>query len=350
MRRRIGRTGMFLPALLLLAMAGCDKGQNGGSATPASNASGGAPGQTGGTKPRKIVFIFKSAGQYSEACRKGADQAGQELKPQGVTVEYLAPDKADVAKQIAMMDQLIAQRADAIVISPNDDKAIVPMVKKAMDSGVKVFTWDSDAPASQRIFYVAAADDVKIGTDIAEALAKDIGGKGKVQIVSGGPGANNLNLHVKGMEQGFAKYPGITLIKPYIYNDDNDVKARSMAVAAFQKDPDIAGFACANSPSPPAVAEAVTSQGKIGKVKVWGLSLPSLTKDYLKSGAISGIMLWDPAKLTYLTAILANNYLNGKQPEDGADFPNIGKISYKDGHVLMPGVTFTKENVDQFNF
>jgi rhamnose transport system substrate-binding protein len=334
--------------LVGLGLGACNK--NNSAPSPPVVTSGGPPAQPAPTKDKRIVFIFKSAGQYSEACKKGQEQANEELKPQGVTVEYRAPDKADVGKQIAMVEQLIAEKADAVVISPNDAKAIEPIVKKAMDAGVKVFTWDSDAPTSARIFYVAAADDVQIGMDIAEALAKDLGDRGKVQIMSGGRAADNLNLHVDGMKKGFAKYPGIKLIEPIIYNDEDTAKANSLAKQAFQKDPDLAGFACANSQSPPAAGEAVTAMGKIGKVKVWGLSLPSLTKPYLKSGAISGVMLWDPAKLTYFTAKLVNDYLNGKPPENGADVPNIGKISYKNGKVIMPGITFTKDNVEQFNF
>lgn len=329
-----------------MILAGC-------SGKEASTGPTTGPGPTkpaGGSANRKIVFIFKSIGQYSEACKKGAQQANDELKSKGVTVEYLAPDKADVSAQIAMMEKLIADKVDAIVISPNNADAIVPIVKKAMDNNVKVFTWDSDAPKSQRIFYVAAADDVQIGVDIGDALAKDIQGQGKVIISSGGRAADNLNLHVKGMEEAFKKYPGITVLKPYIYNDEDDSKARSMAVAALSKDPDLKGFACANSQSPPAAGEAVTQLNKIGQVKVWGLSLPSLTKTYLKSGAISGVMLWDPGKLTYFTAKLANDYLDGKQPKDGDEVPGIGKISYKNGKVIMPGITFTKDNVDQFNF
>ena len=299
-------------------------------------------------RERRIAFVFKVDGLlYSEVCKRGAKQAAKEL---GIRVDYLAPDKAEVGKQIAIVEQLIAEKTDAIVISPNDADAIVPVIRKAMEAGTKVFTWDSDAPKSERIFYVAAADDVKIGEDIAHALAKDIGEKGKVQIVSGGRGAANLNLHVEGMEKAFAQYPQITLVKPYIYNDDDNQKARTMAIAALQKDPDIVGFACANSPSAPAVGEALTGLKKIGQVKVWGLALPSETREYLKSGAVSGLMLWDPAKLTYFTAKVVNDYLDGHQPQDGAQVEGIGTVKFSNGVVLIPGVTITKENVDQFDF
>jgi ABC-type sugar transport system substrate-binding protein len=345
MRRFIKPLYSLLALGLIFGLFACGKNE------PQPPGPGKTAEKTPESKPsRRIVFIFKSAGQYSEACRKGADQANSELSAQGVKVEYFAPEKAEVGKQIQYMDQLIAQKADAIVISPNDEEAIVPIIKKAMDNGVKVFTWDSDAPASQRIFYVAAADDVQIGVDIAEALAKDLGGRGKVAVMSGGRTAANLNLHVQGVVKGLKKYPGITILQPYVYNDEDVAKATGLAVAAFQKDRDIAGFACVNSQGPPGVGEAVTKLGKIGQVKVWGLSLPSQTRQYLKSGALSGIKLWDPGKLTYLTAKLVADYLDGKQPQDGAEYPGIGKISYKDSKVIMPGVTFTKDNVDQFDF
>lgn len=58
----------------------------------------------------------------------------------------------------------------------------------------------------------------------------------------------------------------------------------------------------------------------------------------------------EPAKLTYLTARLVNDYVDGNQPKDGAEYPGIGKITVKKGVVLMPTATITKENVAEFNF
>ncbi|MEP6756007.1 MAG: autoinducer 2 ABC transporter substrate-binding protein [Chthonomonadales bacterium] len=347
MKRSIGNIFMLAGVVAIAALSGCGDKPDAGS--PSSPTKDTGTSTTGG-KSKRIVFVFKSAGQYSEVCKTGAMRANDELKAQGVTVDYFAPEKAENAKQVQYIEQMIAAKADAIIISPNDAQAIVPVLKKATDAGVKVYTWDSDAPTSARRFYVAASEDVKIGVDIAESLAKDLGGKGKVAIMSGGRGAANLNLHVQGVEEGLKKFPGITVIKPYIYNDEDQNKAVDMAKAAFQKDPDIAGFAGVNSQAPPGIGEAVKQLGKTGKVKVWGLALPSATKDYLHHGDVSGVMLWDPAALTYLTAILVNDDLGGKAPQDGKEYPGIGKISVKGPAVVMPGMTFTKDNVDKFNF
>lgn len=343
--------------LAALSLSACNSSSQGGGAAPSgggpnTTTSAGKSGVEGGAKT--IAFVFKSASPYSEACKRGALQANDELKASGVTVEYYAPDSGDNLKQVQQIDQLIASKVAAVVVAPNDAKGILPILKKAADAGIKVYTWDSDAPGSPRLFYVAAVDDVGIGVDIAENLAKELNGKGKVAIMSGGRAAANLNLHVQGVEQGLAKYPGITILKPYLYNEEDQNKAVELAKTAFQKDPDIAGFAGVNSQAPPGIGEAVRQLGKTGKVKVWGLALPSQTKDYLKKGELSGVILWDPAKLTYLTAMLVKDDLDGKKPEDGKDFPGIGKLkvttSAEGTMVLMPSTTFTKDNVDQYNF
>ncbi|MDH7482441.1 MAG: autoinducer 2 ABC transporter substrate-binding protein [Armatimonadota bacterium] len=302
------------------------------------------------TRKRKIVFVMKLVGiPYTNACERGMKKAAEEL---GIEASFLGPPgAADIIKQINIIEDQISAGVDAIVVSPNDDKAIIPVIEKATKMGIKVFTWDSDAPASKRIFYVAAADDVGIGRDIIDRIAKDIGGKGKVAIMSGGPNALNLNLHIKGVEEGAKKYPGIKIVTPYLYNNDDQQQAITAAVTMLQRHPDLAAFACVNSPGVPGVARALIQTGKEGKVKVWGLSLPSENRDYIKKGIVNGLILWDPAKLTYLATKLVNDYLDGKKPVDGMTVPGIGKLKVsKDGVIIMPGVVITKENVDQFDF
>ena len=301
-------------------------------------------------RKRTIVFVFKLVGiPYGNVCERGAKNAAKDL---GINVKFCGPAKGgDVPGQIRIIETQISRGVDAIVISPNDPNSVKPVIAKAMRRGIKVFTWDSDAPGTERIFYVAAADDVGIGEDIMDKLAKDIGGKGKVGIMSGGQGALNLNQHVEGVMNGLKKYPKIELAKPIIYNDEQPQKAQSGVAGLLQRYPDLAGIACVNSPSPPGAARAIIAAGKAGKVKIWGLSLPSENKQYIKDGVVSGLILWDPAKLTYLTAKLVNDYLDGKRPVDGMEVEGIGKLKVgKNGIIIMPGVVITKENVEQFDF
>jgi ABC-type sugar transport system substrate-binding protein len=348
---RLRRT--YLPIVALasaLALTGCSKEQPAGNADSTGKPAPAAP-QSGGAK-KKIVFVFKIGGiSYSEACKAGAEQANAD-PALNADVSYQASTEGTAAQQRNIIEQAIVGHADAIVVSPVDAKAIVPAIDKATAAGIQVFTWDADAPDSKRKFYVAAVDDVQIGTDIADALANSIDKKGKVLIFSGQRTAENLNKHVQGMETGFKKYPGITVVQPYYYNDDDKGKSVNMAVTALQANPDAVGIACANSVSPPAAGEAIQKLNLIGKVKVWGLALPSETASYLKQGSVTGLYLWDPKQLTYLTARLVKDALDGKMPQDGEELSGVqGKLSVKGPVVTLPlRLEINKGNVDQLGF
>ncbi|MCW3095289.1 MAG: monosaccharide transporter substrate-binding protein family [Chthonomonadaceae bacterium] len=349
---RLG-TRLFLLGLAVLALAGCSKETttstppSSGNPMPTSGAS--TPPTSSGAK-KKIVFVFKVGGiSYSEACKAGAQQANDD-PALNVEVTYQAPTEATAAAQNSIIEQAIISKADAIVVSPNDADAIIPSIKKATDAGIKVFTWDSDAPKSARTFYVRAADDVQIGADILDAVAKSAGDKGEILVFSGGRTAANLNLHLQGIEDAAKKLPGVTLVQPFIYNDDDKSKATTMAVQALQAHPHAVGIACVNSPSPAAAGEALHKLNLIGKVKVWGLGLPSETKSYLKDDSVTGLYLWDPQKLTYETAKLVKNALDGNAPKDG-DKLGDGTVIVKDGVVTLPlRLEINKGNVDNLKF
>ena len=346
-------TVLMFGTLTLAVLSGCT------SEKPASQTSSGTPSSagstTGGTATsggkKKIVFVFKSSGSaYSEACKRGAEQANGDASL-NAEVQYLAATEGTSEKQSQIVEQAIVSKADAIVVAAVDSKAIVPALNKAEEAGIKVFTWDSDAPASKRGFYVAAVGDVEIGAAIMDSLAKSMGSEGKVLVVSGHDTAENLNLHIQGVEEAAKKNPKIVLAKPYIYNKENNADAVSLVTQALQANPDIKGIAGINSLAPPSSGEAIRKLNLIGKVKVWGLALPSQTKDYLKDDSVTGIYLWDPQKLTYYTAKLVREALDGKMPKDGDELKGEGKIAVKDGIVTLPlKVEITKENVEKFPF
>jgi ABC-type sugar transport system substrate-binding protein len=354
--RNTGRTiaGLLATGLCALLLAGCSKEENKPAETGQPPVQGTAPAQTGtatGAR-KKIVFVFKIGGiSYSEACKAGAEQANSDPAI-NAEVTYQASTEGTAEKQVDIINQAIVNKVDAIVVSPVDAKAIVPALESADKAGIQVFTWDADAPDSKRKFYVAAVDDVQIGTDIADALAKSIGEKGKVLIFSGQRTAENLNKHVQGMEEGFKKYPNIKVAQPYYYNDDDKGKAVSTAVTALQANPDAAGIACANSVSPPSAGEALRKTNNIGKIKVWGLALPSETKAYIKDGSVTGLYLWDPKQLTYLTAKLVKDALDGKMPQDGQELSGVpGKLSVKGPIVTLPlRLEINKDNIDKMTF
>ena len=78
---------------------------------------------------------------FFEAAAKGAEEAAAEIG--GMEVIYTAPTATTAEGQIEIINSLIAQNVDAIAISANDPDALVPALKKAMDRGITVISWDS---------------------------------------------------------------------------------------------------------------------------------------------------------------------------------------------------------------
>jgi rhamnose transport system substrate-binding protein len=83
---------------------------------------------------------------YFAATEKGAKEAVAELKGTSVGIDSLhtGPTVANSDEQIRMVDDLVAQKPDAIIIAPSNSDAMVPVAKKAKASGVKVITYDAD--------------------------------------------------------------------------------------------------------------------------------------------------------------------------------------------------------------
>lgn len=331
----MNRLFLVVAAALAAAVPGC--------ARPGGD---GAPDGQG--RPH-VVFIFKVLGiPYADSLKKGADRASREL---GMRAELLGPATGnDIQGQINLIEDQIARKVDAIVVSPNDADSVRPALRRAEREGIAVYAWDADASEDARRFYVAGCDDVQIGVDIAERLARDLGGKGKVAIMTGGLTAKNLMLHVEGVRKGLKKYPAITVVEPLLANNDQKDQAIKGAISILQKHPDLAGFACVSSPGAPGVAEALLQTGKAGKVKVWGLSLPSEIREHVKNGVVSGAILWNPADLTFATAYLVKQDLEGQKPRDGQEIPGVGRIRVKGTQVLIPGVVITKDNIDRLDF
>ena len=106
------------------------------------------------------------------------------------------------------------------------------------------------------------------------------------------------------------------------------------------------------SPAAPGAAEAVT-QSRRTDVKVIGVSLPNDNKKYVHAGITDDIVLWDTANLGYLTVLAAHDVQTGKLKPGATsmDGGRIGTVTIEGSSIILgKPVTFTKDNIDQFDF
>jgi ribose transport system substrate-binding protein len=153
-------------------------------------------GCTSGQKKLKIVLVPKSiSNPYWFQVKDGMESAMKELN---IDCEFNGPvQAADVAKQVEIMESLIFRRVDGIAVSPNDPEGISSVIDQAMQAGIPVITFDSDAPHSKRICYIGT-DNYQAGCEAARQMVRFTGSAGAYAIMTGGLGALNLNERIRG--------------------------------------------------------------------------------------------------------------------------------------------------------
>jgi ribose transport system substrate-binding protein len=154
-RELIRRALIPVCAVSLLA---CGGGENAAGGTSASAASAG----TG--KTFTIAMIAKSStNPVFLSARTGAEAAAAELsKANGVTIKinWLTPPSEDAELQAQRIAQAVNTGANAILVSASDAGKVTGAINEAVERGVPVMMFDSDAPDSKRFsFYGGDEDD-----------------------------------------------------------------------------------------------------------------------------------------------------------------------------------------------
>lgn len=196
--------------------------------------------------PREITIglVAKSQGNpVFQAARVGAEDAAKALGEKHnlkIKIDWRTPNEEDAQKQAEAIEQLVLVGAEGIAVSCSDANKLTDAINSAVNNGVPVATFDSDAPASKR-FVTYGVDDYACGQETMEELIKLMGGKGVVAILGGNPNAPNLQIRVKAARETAAKYPGITVRDAY-YHKETPQDSAAKVEQVMQSNPDITGW------------------------------------------------------------------------------------------------------------
>ncbi len=300
----------------------------------------------------RIALVVKSLGNgFFDAAAKGAEKAAAEIG--GVEVIYTGPTSATAEGQIEIVNSLIAQKVDAIAISANDPDALVPALKKAMDRGIKVLSWDSGVAPEGRMLHLNPSDTNLIGETIIKLAADYLPDGGDVAILSASSTATNQNAWIDAAKKALPeKFPNINLVS-VVYGDDDSVKSTNEAKGLIASYPDLDAIIAPTTVGVVAAAQVVTDEGLIGKINVTGLALPSEFKQFIDNGASQAVALWNPIDLGYSAVFLAHQLIGGKEAAPGATFSigSVGEVTLDDTNsaAMAAPFTFDKSNIEEFS-
>jgi rhamnose transport system substrate-binding protein len=318
-----------------------------------------APASTGGAIKKGLVVYFipkDTTNPYEVIADNGGKAA---LTALGGKVVVSSGTEDTAAAQIPSIQAAIQAHANAIVIAGNDPSALCPTISQAESAGIKIVSFDSDITCPDHLF-INQANTEQIGTSEVDLLAKEIGDKGQIAILSAAATATNQNAWIGYMKQELKKYPGMKLVST-VYGNDDPATSLTVLQGLLSAHPDLRGII---SPTTVGISTAAqyldTHKSLLSHLTLTGLGLPSQMKPYIADGTVKAFELWNPSNLGYLAGYAAAALASGTLSlSTGAKF-TAGKLgSYTvlaaaagtgPSVVLGPPTVFTKANIAQFNF
>ncbi|MGU7839128.1 substrate-binding domain-containing protein [Burkholderia sp. AW33-5] len=238
----------------------------------------------------KVALVMKSlANEFFLTMENGAKEYQKHNAGQFYLITNGIKDETDTANQIRIVEQMIVSKVDAIVLAPADSKALVPVVKKAVDAGIIVVNIDNrldpDVLKSKNLNVPFVGPDNRKGArKIGDYLAKRLKAGDQVGIIEGVSTTTNAQQRTAGFQDAM-KAGGMKVVSVQSGEWEID-KGNAVASAMLNEYPNLRALLCGNDNMAIGAVSAVRAAGKQGKVLVVGYDNINAIKPMLKDGRV----------------------------------------------------------------
>lgn len=254
-----------LVAVLAFVAAACGGGTSDTTAAGTSDTTAAASGGDGFT-------VGVSWNNYNEERWAKSDEPAIKKAIEDAGGTYISADAGSSAEQqLADVEQLITQGADALIILAQDGTAILPAVQSALDQGIPVIAYDRLIENDGALYITF--DNIEVGR-IEARVVMDLVPSGNYVIIKGNAADANADFLRAGMEEiiGDAVAAGdITIVgETYTDNWDGALAQSHMEQFLTQENNDIQAVLVENDGMATGVVAALEAQGLAGTVVVSG--------------------------------------------------------------------------------
>jgi ribose transport system substrate-binding protein len=273
-----------------------------------------------GRSNKKVIGVIPKATSHMffVSVHAGVEQAARDLK---VDVLWNGPqNETDFARQIEIVDSMIAQQVSAIAISATDERALVAPLERAIKAGIPVTIFDSGVNIDDYVSFIATGN-FEAGCTAARTLAGFLNGSTDVAMVMQKPGGTSTVLREQGFEQTIAKeFPQLKLVaRQYCMADA--ARSRTVAEDILAAHPNLGGIFASSEAASLGSIQAIRGRGLSGKVKLVTFDFSKTHVEALRDGTVNAMMVQDPFHLGYESVRSLYQKLNGQTPQKRQDLP-----------------------------
>jgi ribose transport system substrate-binding protein len=245
------------------------------------------------------MVVFLKGSEFFNWAYKGMVDAATRIGAH-VKAELQGPAEWDASLEAAAIDELVAKGAKGVLATAGDATAMNTSIDAAVDAGVPVILFDSDAPASKRICF-ASTNQYAAGYEAGKAMAE--WGVKRVA-VSTFIGPDHLQRRVNGFEDALTEFASDAEVVQ-IVNDEGKVEvAEAQLTALLEADPEVDGIFAAHGNPGPGGAAAVRTTGLEGKVQIMGFDFGMPVIELIDKGEIKATVAQNPYLMGYTAMLL----------------------------------------------
>ena len=247
---------------------------------------------------KEIAVMLPAAGDpYFKLKSAGYVEAGRKL---GYDVKiYDAGGYGNLQTQVTQIEDVIQRRVAGIVLVPASSDGTVPVVEKAVASGIPVVN-DGIATHSDKVTGFVGEPSYVMTELLASYAADHLGGKGQIAMLSGPSGLDLTKLRVNGFKDYIAKYPGLKVVADK-FTSTASAEALSTMQDFLQANPDINVVYAFNGPIAIGAVQALRAAGKKpGEVMVLTTDMETETERLIKDGWIQATVVSQPVAMAEL--------------------------------------------------
>ena len=240
-------------------------------------------------RPRVALVMKSLANEFFVTMAQGAEAHHEAHADAYDLIVNGIKDESDLGQQVALVEQMVASRVDAIVIAPADSRALVPVLARAAGAGIVVVNIDNkldeETLAEAQIEVPFVGPDNREGArQVGAVLAEHLEPGAQVAILEGIPTAFNAQQRRLGFEEAMQMAGANVVAVQSGYWEQ--APASTVAAALINEHPDLAALLCSNDNMALGAAAAIRQAGKTGEILIVGFDNIAAVREMVEDGRV----------------------------------------------------------------